>query len=858
MNMHLSLAGSCVAAVLATGTAWPTELVTLAPDTWDAYAPRGKEVDCIYGDYVLRNDHIVAVIARPVPGRNASMTVRDVGGMLIDLTLRDEQRDQLSAFYAGSLSPPLDRIQTLSVSRTSHGVVQTSRYDGLTDFERPIQSQRIRLVLQPQHDSNGLRVTTGYALEDSDPFITVTTKFENRGPNAIDIEPHDSLRADRSFAFGSDAASHLFWAYDEWHGQAYGVVMPGYRGTYDEERLIVVRYDRPDGATLSVAPGDAVALKRYVFPADDLLGILSIADRLGSAAGHRLAVSVADPNGPVPFAKLTVLVGGKTHGWARTGQEGCLVFDLPPGEYELKAEATGRPSRTRRIKTPETHACEITLPACGYLVGDITDADGQPVPCKVALHGTNGTPDPFFGPDTGDVGVRNLLYSHNGHFRQELGPGEYDAIVSYGPEYDAAITSIEIRRGEETRLEATLVRSVDTRGWISADFHSHSSPSGDNTSSQFGRVLNLLCEHVEFAPCTEHNRLSTYAPHLEKLHAAHKMATCVGIELTGRMGSVNHQNAFPLIRKPRIQDAGAPLADNNPVVQIERLALWDEGSEKLVQTNHPTIPQIVADRDLDRQYDGGFADMLGFMDVIEVHPLAGIFSPPDSLEASYRDRNPMFHWMQLLNLGYRVPGVVNTDAHYNFHGSGGLRNFIKSPTDDPAEIDTMDMVRAAEAGHIVMSNGPFMEVRLRSGSANQADAASMEAIPGDERHVPGGRAELVVRVQCSNWLDVNRVQVFLNGRPSKEHNYTIRTSPQRFQRGVVKFDSVIPLLLSEDTHVIVAAAGEKLQLGRLMGPDWGKKMPTVVSNPIFVDVDGDGFQANGDLLDVPLPAPASE
>ena len=66
-------------------------------------------------------------------------------------------------------------------------------------------------------------------------------------------------------------------------------------------------------------------------------------------------------------------------------------------------------------------------------------------------------------------------------------------------------------------MEAKLVRSVKTDGWISADFHSHSSPSGDNTSSQLGRVLNLLCEHVEFAPCTEHNRLSTYEPHLKRL-----------------------------------------------------------------------------------------------------------------------------------------------------------------------------------------------------------------------------------------------------------------------------------------------------------------------------------------------------
>ena len=51
----------------------------------------------------------------------------------------------------------------------------------------------------------------------------------------------------------------------------------------------------------------------------------------------------------------------------------------------------------------------------------------------------------------------------------------------------------------------------------------------------------------------------------------------------------------------------------------------------------------------------------------------------------------------------------------------------------------------------------------------------------------------------------------------------------------------------------LAAAGEGLQLGRVMGPRFGELMPVAVTNPIFVDVDGNGFQASGDLLDLPLP-----
>ncbi|MBW3600396.1 MAG: CehA/McbA family metallohydrolase, partial [Planctomycetes bacterium] len=352
-------------------------------------------------------------------------------------------------------------------------------------------------------------------------------------------------------------------------------------------------------------------------------------------------------------------------------------------------------------------------------------------------------------------------------------------------------------------------------------------------------------------PCTEHNRISTYDPHLKTLGAEQLMATCSGMELTGSPLPVNHQNAFPLDIKPRTQDGGAPQTDPDPLVQIERLALWDEGAEKLVQGNHPNLPQILGDRNQDGEPDGGFEKMIGFMDVIEVHPPEWIFNPIKELPQG-RDRgNPIFHWMQMLNLGYRVPGVVNTDAHYNHHGSGWLRNYLESPTDDPTKIDTMEMVHAAEHGHLLMTTGPFMEVRLKAAGASRASSATM----GEDIAAPGGKAELHVRVQCPNWMDVNRVQVFVNGRPQEKLNFTRRTHADRFSDDVVKFDQQIPLALEEDAHIIVAAVGEGLDLTAVQGEQRGAHPPVAVSNPIFVDVDGEGFQPNGDLLGLPLPLP---
>jgi hypothetical protein len=144
-----------------------------------------------------------------------------------------------------------------------------------------------------------------------------------------------------------------------------------------------------------------------------------------------------------------------------------------------------------------------------------------------------------------------------------------------------------------------------------------------------------------------------------------------------------------------------------------------------------------------------------------------------------------------------------------------------------------------------MSNGPFMTV--------EASAEGKSAMPGDNLVLSKGELQLHVRVQCPNWLDVNHVLVFVNGRPDEQLNFSRQSGGDHFSDGVVKFDAQIPVKLSSDAHVLVCAAGEGLTVGPVMGPHWGKQLPIAVANPIFVDVDSNGFHASGDQLDSPLP-----
>jgi hypothetical protein len=422
--------------------------------------------------------------------------------------------------------------------------------------------------------------------------------------------------------------------------------------------------------------------------------------------------------------------------------------------------------------------------------------------------------------------------------------------VSRGSEYHAEYRTLKIDDGKTTDMSVKLPRVVDTTGWVSADFHSHSSPSGDNTSSQLGRVLNLIGEHIEFAPCTEHNRISTYEHHLTQLRAKAFMATVSGMELTGTPLPFNHQNVFPLIFKPRTQDGGAPVTDASPETQMERIAAWDNNSVKLIQQNHPDLGWLFYDRDGNKTPDEGYSRSFSLMNVMEIHPIDPLLKPSqfEVRDGKTIGNQTALNWLQLLNQGFRIYGVVNTDSHYNFHGSGGLKLWIRSSTDDPVKINSDEMRDASREGHLIMSNGPYLKAIFTEAESNQEPVIS-----GQDLVAKSKKVSAKIRVQCPNWLDVDTVIVLVNGRRSDKLTFSRDTHPDMFGTDVVKFDRTVDVELTEDAHIVVLTGHRTQVLGDIMGPMWGTQHPTALSNPVFVDIAGDGFTANKDTLDIPLP-----
>src|SRR4029453_8057602 len=108
------------------------------------------------------------------------------------------------------------------------------------------------------------------------------------------------------------------------------------------------------------------------------------------------------------------------------------------------------------------------------------DGGGSPLPAKVSVVGFDPAPEPATGLGTsvfrsdidqqgqplyGIAAVRFVDQSgDSGAF--PLAPAVYEVVVSRGPEYSIHRERVSLTRGATTNVNATLVRVLDTSGFV--------------------------------------------------------------------------------------------------------------------------------------------------------------------------------------------------------------------------------------------------------------------------------------------------------------------------------------------------------------------------------------------------------
>ncbi|MGV3661788.1 MAG: CehA/McbA family metallohydrolase [Prosthecobacter sp.] len=789
--------------------------------------PQGKEADGIRGDFVLRSDKVEAVISQNAPNRRANMSTfygEDgvTPGCLYDLTLRGAANDQL-VVYGPCGHGHVSYVRMLESKEADSAAVESVTTAG---------------------KNGGVFKRHEYRVKDGvqGVFITTTLRNETDKPQKVNTKA-DLTRFDST----GMTADGIFWA---------DAINPAHKCGYAISGLKITGAQNV-GDTLELAPKQEVIIERFfavgTSPAAAVGEFRSV--KSGMEMGvfeaqivHETPRGAADVKVMVPDGKE-----GKVPVPAYTDGEGRLSLKLPAGNGQL--DVIGRDGRhftqPADVVAGETKTVVLHIPRPSGIRFDITDDSGKSIPCKAHFKPLDeGAPKLDLGPKWRAHGCVDQYHSEKGQFTVHLPPGKYRTVVVRGPEFSHLEQEVIVEPGLEAMLKGTLKRLVDTKGWISADFHNHSTPSGDNVCDTDGRIINIAVEHLEFAPTTEHNRLYDWEPTIKALGLESFIKTVKGMELTG---SRQHFNAFPFEPVPFTQDGGAPVWNDDPRITALTLRRWQgERADRWIQFNHPDLANMFTDRNSDGIADGGFVGVGGMIDGSESQNGPGTdilaeapfkLTRPQGSLAMKVSTSREFAWRQLLNQGLRVTAVGVADAHSVYgNGVGCWRCYLPSSTDEPGKIDWAELAPHAKAGHIVLSTGPFLEVTTQNGK-----------IAGDDDRATGS-IDLKVRVQCTDWLDINRVQVLVNSRPDPTLNFTRESHPQMFQDGVVKFDQKIHIPLQHDAHLIVVATHETMTQEIGFGTsDYGRMRPCAYNNPIYVDADGHGFTPNGDTLGFDLP-----
>jgi len=470
------------------------------------------------------------------------------------------------------------------------------------------------------------------------------------------------------------------------------------------------------------------------------------------------------------------------------------------------------------------------LAPLGGLSFEILDAaNDRRMPGKVTISGVGSTKDPKFSKDIGvenEAGLEayNRVFSVSGVGVIALPFGTYRITVSRGPEWTIEQQKITVRAAG-AELHAKLSHVVDTPHWVSGDFHVHAASSPDSRVPMRDRVYEFISDGVDLIVSTDHNVVADYKPVIADMHVEHLLASATGDEIT--TSDWGHFGAFPLPSEMAATGHGA--------IPVEGLAPTDifaavrkTAPDALIDVHHPRLEKQI-----------GYFYLGGFDDTRDEASRPGFSYDFDAIEVlnGYQDTNRrtidrvMRDWFALLDRGHLVTATGNSDTHHLDYNIGGYpRNYVAVDNDDLATLDPKAIAAAVKAHHSFFTTGPIVDVHV--GSAGMGDLAP----------APGGKATIDVHVRAAPWVSVSRVIIYVAGKPVRR--FELPKLPTRGPLAAItpveRFHQSWAFTVPNDTYVVVRVEGDG-SLSPVVGG--GKDVtvfPFAVTNPIFLDVDGNG------------------
>ncbi len=718
-------------------------------------------------------------------------------------------------------------------------VGDTTRHVRYERVEIQRSGARVRFVATADHrDSRGgqLRFVGRYDFANDSTRVSISLTVTNVGSAPVEdlvyslfFDPHQvydfspaDVEAHRALAFrGYPRENRLIGWVDPTPRRA----VSDYYWGWDGGMIL------PDPLAVDLEPGQSQTRNYALVAGDDHRAVLESLYAAVGAAAHAARFELESAS--TGYLELVVRDADSSAVFFRSflDRPAPTAIALPAGDYAVRANFfPGVAECSLTVSERGPNRCRLRDPAQGRVALRIVDSAGAFVPGKVSFLGIAPTPSPYFRPvnPTYDDGYweshKNSVFPDEAASAVALPVGSYRVVASRGPEYSIDETTVEISDGETAELAFQIDRAIHRPDLISVDTHLHTLES-DGSVDVKQRIRSIVAEGVDVAIATDHNLPIDYGPALEELGLRDQLIVLAGAEVT--VPERLDYNTYPMAVRPDEHNHGAIDALSTDLSGRFR-ASRKRDPGVVLQINHPRSWQFdyfnwhALDPESAAFAREGFD--LSF-DVLEVVNGAD-YDRPDN-RAARRD------WLNLLRRGHFFPLVGTSDSHEIDRDEPGYsRTYVHRGTALGEPADPAQLMRRIREGRSFASNGPILDF-----------AVSGRYRPGDTLTAVDGEVAVGIEVWSAPWIEASAVRLYVNGEPRDVAMRPIAHASARHLRGE------LALRLDRDAYLVAEVRGSRSLAPVVQRVSSGEAgvLPYALTNPIFVDVDGNG------AFDPPLP-----
>jgi hypothetical protein len=766
--------------------------------------PQGRHIAALPGDLVLENAIARFVVRAQTEGH---ALVGLPGGHLVD-AVRLEGGVQVGDDALRELAVTVDfwllAPESTSVAEGGADGTARVRVEGHLAAFPLVQS----VLPLPEPD---VRVIHEYMLRPDSPVLEIRTLLSPRepgpGPGVVlaDVSLWGAnvrlfipgLGADDLPTSVSGAVLGLAPSRAEADTPAYAIATEAPRTLVDASGIKAFLF-----SDMPVSEGGSTAVRRLAVggvDGTDLASAMAAVAAAGAPAPLRARGAVA---GAFPGVEVEALdaSGAPLTLCAVTGGR----FDCPVPAATTQLVASWRGDGNGDVSLPAQRAgAPVALAADGD-----TTLSAAPARLSVAARDPAGAPIAFrldAWSTTSDD--QRTFVDADGDASFLLPPGTWDLYLHHGPRWSRHTETVSLASGQGVQVDATLRKVVAATGWVAVDTHVHAEDSTDSEAAHAHRIAAALAEDLVAYVATDHDFVPDPAPWLAAAGLSEHLRVEPGVEVSTT--SLGHFNVWPVAHDATRAGNGAP--DWNGVGAAALLKkLRAAAGDGIVQLNHPRFGGAAYFNAIG--FDAATVDpaLLGF-DAMELVNGIGHTDTPKVLE----------DWLGLLNRGIRITGTGASDVH----GAGepmGLPGTLVRPGADG------DVWSALRAGRAVVSAGPWLSLEV-------SDEDDRVARIGDTLSKPHGQPTLTAVLESPDWLPLGRLHLYVSGVRVLDDDMSQAPIVDGRHRVVRTW----PLPAKTDAWCVAVHVPGATPRPGLRRPPWA------ITNPVFVDGDGDGTSAPG-------------